>query len=312
MTATLPPDARVRLARGCMTIRVDSAGGRVIELGDNRLGVEWLTQATRQAPLPTKPGEPWDLYPRAGWDECIPSIAPIAVGDTHSGGHKVLWSVPWQVSTGGGGIVAEGVSPDSSYALRRSMTLQGPDVAFDYSRHALGDKPVPYLWAMHALMSLTTDVNHTFDIDWSCQAMYSSDSRLEVGTHLRWGREVPGFPGWLLGRQPREPSAVKLFTHMPAHGRLTSLRNRAGLVLESRPKQAPFAGVWLNYGAWSGGDDRDRHLEPTTAPAGDLLDAAVGGHARPRDRARAPGLATRRQTHQRGSEGSRSGTSPAS
>jgi galactose mutarotase-like enzyme len=261
---------------------VPAIGGRVVQLTDRLRETEWLVPAPVRRREPASTHASWADSPRGGWDECLPSIDPAKVGDRWCNDHGDLWALSWELTaTQQHEITTRVTAPDDDYTMTRSIALNGPEVRIEYDLQATGKGQLSYLWSMHPLLRVPTDVRRTLPRGTEVVVAYCTDERVRPGTLLRWGQPVDELDQWVVGTVPHGPLAMKLFAHTPAEPVVVT-RESAGLSFSLDPQEVPFVGLWLNYGAWPSVSDPDTHvaIEPTSAATDDLAAAQANRQAR--------------------------------
>jgi galactose mutarotase-like enzyme len=267
-----------------LAVRVDPAyGARVVSLRDKVAEREWLTQGPRS---PHTGEDVRYLGAEAvGWDECFPTVSPAgAVGtpwQRRLRDHGDLWGRPW---------VVEHAAPDAAtlryedplFSFSRTLTLAGDTLSADYAVENRTDVPLPYLWALHALLSVAP----------GDRLVIPGLTRVRA-THLALGgaalpkAEMPwpetGVLPFALDQMqpPNTTFAAKcLATGMPG-GKAWIGRPGAWLSL-SWDRSISDLGIWLTYGGWPApgpGSHQEVAIEPTSASADDLLQAIEAGAA---------------------------------
>jgi hypothetical protein len=77
---------------------VPELGARIISLKNLRTGREWLWHpAARLKLFRNRLGDDFARSPLAGWDECLPTIAPCEWRNRLLPDHGEAWSIPWTV-----------------------------------------------------------------------------------------------------------------------------------------------------------------------------------------------------------------------
>ena len=135
-------------------------GARITSLVDRRTGREWLVPGTLPgtAAAWAAEGAVFGGAEAFGWDECLPTVAPCpdpadamapALRD-----HGEQWGRPADVEATDDRLVATWTRSRWPLRFRRAITLEGAAVACEYELEAGGDRALPILWSMHALLSL--------------------------------------------------------------------------------------------------------------------------------------------------------------
>jgi galactose mutarotase-like enzyme len=265
-------------------VAVPTLGARVVSLVDLRSGREWLVQGE-----PPAGGEP-DAWARDeavfggreafGWDECLPTVAPcpdpLAPDGPPLRDHGDAWGRETEVVAADGVLRATWTSQRWPFTLERSVTLDGATVVARYRLAADGDRPLPMLWSMHALLAL------------------EPGSRLLVEpaitanlTHGAGWETSPGPVAWPGSGSARfdlvegadAGRAAKLYLDATTLDRVAARTpDGAELRFSWDRERAPTLGIWLDDGGWPEDEPREQvALEPTTAPHDDLAGAIASG-----------------------------------
>ncbi|NWJ41710.1 MAG: hypothetical protein HXX12_12160 [Geothrix sp.] len=257
---------------------VPELGGRVISLRRLSSGREWCWHQPHPDWLwRNGPGDSFGASPQAGIDECVPTVAPCRVGDRDLPDHGEVWFQCWELEPEAlarqelSATVRLAVTP---FQFRRSIRV-GTDGAFlfDYALTNLGDRPEPYLWSFHPL--LTLESGDRLDLPEEVRSL-----RLNGGLGVTisqgdvWAYPEP-FPGVRLdaGELPGMPGAcLKGFAGPLKTARAGIVNGLTGdrLELAWDGSTLPFLGVWINRGH---GGFHHLALEPCSGAPDSLLDA---------------------------------------
>ena len=255
-------------------------GARVVSLLDKGTGRDWMTQGGESP----RTGEDADYQDEeaVGWDECFPTVGACDATGTAWGrrlrDHGDLWGRPWRVG------MAAGDRLEMSYAGRefrfnRNLTLTGSTLVVDYSVVNLLREPLPYLWALHALLAVRQ--GDRLDIP---NLTSVRPSFLGLAGERLGARSLPlsGDNGLLpfpldQVQGPQAGFAAKLIAeNLPAG---TARIGQPGHWLElGWSGGISSLGIWMTYGAWHG--HYEVAIEPTSAPA-DSLTEAMAANAPP-------------------------------
>jgi galactose mutarotase-like enzyme len=257
-------------------------GARVTSLFDKRAGREWLTQGaeSRNVGEDARYGSPEAV----GWDECFPTVSPYEAEGTpwrrRLRDHGDLWGRAFDV---------EARTPTSAtlgFAARefrfvRSLTVDGPVLRADYRVDNLGAEPLPYLWALHALLAVDSGDRLELPGVASVRATYLSLNGATIpGGELPWPGLDGRLPFSLDAVQPRSTAFAAKLLLGDTQG--SARIGRPGQWLEmawSTPIRA--AGVWITYGGWpQPGGHQEVAIEPTSSAA-DHLGQAIDAGATP-------------------------------
>lgn len=262
-------------------VAVPEVGARVVSLVDRRTGRDWLVQGTLPADDAT--ARAWAAEDAVfggaeafGWDECLPTVAPCADPLDPAApplrDHGDQWGRPAEVEVVDGRLRATWADSRWPYVLRRTISLDGPAVVADYELEVRGDRPLPILWSMHALIALEPGSNIVIEPAGHARLTHHTGLAIAPGTTaLDW----PG-PALDVVRGIEAGQAAKLYLH---GGSLWTAAARTPDGAELRfawdHPVAPTLGVWFSYGGWPA-DGEPRHqvaLEPTTSSDDDLASA---------------------------------------
>lgn len=267
------PDLRVEV--------IPQLGGKVSSILDKRNGYEWLWGKDRGTLFTNGNGDPFGDSTMLGIDECIPTVAPCEVAGSPLADHGEAWSKPWEV-------LPQDPDAPERIALRvelcagalvfsRSLQVEGDTVLLDYALQNPTDTPVPALWCIHPLFTLTPRTRLRIPR----LAGRLGEVEVAVGMPLDDGQEV-AFPDLSPGlsfddASFPEGSCTKLFYPLDAQRGQTveaSMEEPGVGVLTmafEASKWLNTLGIWLDRGGWQG----YQHLaiEPTNAPYGRLSDA---------------------------------------
>lgn len=143
-------------------------GGKIVSLFCRRFHCEWLWRNPHM-PLRVPPAGTTRYvqeFDNGGWDECFPTIAPgVLPSGPHAGkhvhDHGELWALPWRVEAcdecgGVARLVLSAEAPFLSARVERTIMLSrnSPVLSLRYRLENLGDGPLPFIWAVHALIGL--------------------------------------------------------------------------------------------------------------------------------------------------------------
>ncbi len=218
----------------------------------------------------------------AGWDEIMPAVAPcrypaFPYEGTAIPDHGELWGLPTTAVPTKNGITTVWHGLRFGYRLARKLYLEDNSIIAEYTLVNLAPFDFRFIWAQHALMSMTSPVEIV--LPKSSPMTWSLDAALKnVDKPFTWpklGNDDLSQPnalssgrGWkLFAADPiAEPAVIKY------------PRRRRQLTIEysSDDGLAAYWGIWINTGGWA----QHKHfaLEPTTGRF-DQLDRAVSDHS---------------------------------
>jgi len=243
---------------------VPALGAKVISLRNLVTGYEWMWHPPTGVKLfRNRLGDDFAASTMAGWDECLPTIAPCDWKSRKLPDHGEVWSVPWAIDLEAfdRGMLKTSVTlAVSPFHFERTIELHGNEIRLDYQLENLGNEPEEFLWAMHPLLPVHDDI------------------RLNLTQEAR--NLLAGEP-WIDGLKFNidKPSCVKTYASPLREGRAsvvnTAARDR--LQFEWDTTRNNTLGLWLTRGGWNG--YHHVALEPANGAADLLTDATkVGRH----------------------------------
>jgi len=263
-----------------LRLTVDPAsGGKITGLQHVPTGRQWLWANPH---LEQKPGVYAASYVESldsgGWDEIFPSVTPCRIGSLEIPDHGDLVSLPWEVlDTSPLSLEMAVTTRFSPCRFTRVLRLEGRTLKVEYRLENLGTESIPYLWCAHPLISIEPGMTIALP--------EGLPMRTNGGAAFRWPH-APELPPLDIIQDPCspgfEPFAAKLFTAGGSVSEitLTTADGRDQLRVSWNTEHAPFLGLWLNCGAWSGCGSApyfNLGIEPATAPFDSLEDAILNG-----------------------------------
>ena len=253
-------------------------GGKISSLVDKADRFELLFNYPVELPTTSH----YDVaYPSgwyAGWDECFPAIAPGRYpGHPYDGvgvpDHGELWGIPTVAVPTKDGITTVWHGLRFGYRLTRKLFLDGAGLTAAYKLVNLAPFDLRFVWAAHALMNWTGDVE--LDLGEGTPCRFSHDAMgAESGETFTWprrGSELLSRPNALPAKR-----GWKLFTadviERPAVVRYPSRGRQVAIAYGCDGDVKAYWGVWINTGGWAG--HRHVAVEPTTGRY-DALDRSV-------------------------------------
>lgn len=243
---------------------VPSLGARVVSLRNRLTGREWLWHAgTQPRHFANVLGDPFELSPLVGWDECLPTIGTCVCQGRALADHGEVWSAAWSVDPAAASETELRTRlrlPVSPLAFERTLRLAGPTLVAEYGLQNLSTQPEPFLWAMHPL--LRVEPGDALEL--------TGEMRQQLG-HSPW-LETLEFP-------KDQRACAKVFAG-PLHLGQAGVRNHHtgdALRFEWSTAQLPLLGLWLTRGGW-----RDHHhlaLEPTNGNTDSLAELVATDQA---------------------------------
>jgi galactose mutarotase-like enzyme len=254
-------------------------GARVVSLFDKAAGREWVTQGAASA----NTGEDADYSgdEAIGWDECFPTVSPWDASATNWGrrlrDHGDLWGRAFQVDAASATALTLSYA-DPQFRFTRELRLDGTTLIVRYAVENRLARPLPYLWALHALLAVT-DKDHIVlpGVDSVRPTFMALRGQTIAAPTLNWPELDGKLPFSLDAVQPANSLFAGKFFASGA-GRLARV-GHAGEWLEiAWDASIQHLGMWFTYGAWpSAGGHHEVALEPTNASADDLGQAIDSG-----------------------------------
>ena len=242
---------------------VPELGAKVISLRNLATGCEWMWHPPAGMKLfRNRPGDDFAASTMAGWDECLPTIAPCAWKGRRLPDHGEAWSVPWWIDLAAfaSGVLKTSVTlAVSPFHFERSIKLCGDEIRLDYQLENCGNEPEEFLWAMHPLLP----VNDYIQLDLT----------------LETEKLLTGEP-WIDGLKfsADKPGCVKTYASPLREGRASVVNTEARdrLQFEWDTTRNHTLGLWLTRGGWNG--YHHIALEPANGAADTLTEAVTAGH----------------------------------
>ena len=258
-------------------------GARVVSLVDKRCQRDWLFQGSVSA----NTGEEavYLAGEAVGWDECFPTVGAFDARNTTWGrklrDHGDLWGRPWTVA----GHTDTSISTtyeDPLFRFTRALRVKASTLIADYEVVNRGEQSLPFLWALHALFSVTpADTIKLANAQSIVATHFALDDRPFDGPHaFAWPGPDDKVPISLDRVQPasRHMAAKLVASGIPS--RSVTLGHAGEWLDIGWDEPLDDLGIWLNYGGWpAAGELHHIALEPTSAPA-DHLGQAIAGNAK--------------------------------
>ena len=253
---------------------VPDFGARIVALCDKRTGRDWIAAGASFGSAADDAG--YGAREATGWDECFPTVGQcVASGGGAQRDHGDLWGRPWTVTKASRTMLAAHFArPD--YRFARTLLLAGGGLDCQYQVDNISNAPLSYLWAMHALFSLTPGDRIDLPAGTPCQTTYRSDG--QAASTVAWP-DGAAFPLSLVQPVERAFAAKLLIDRGPEQG--IRIGDTTGSLLITAERQlSGSVGLWLCYGGWlSCQSVHQVAIEPTSAPADDLAAAEAMGRA---------------------------------
>lgn len=255
-------------------------GARVTNLIDKSTGRDWMVPGGES---PNTGEDAAYLASEAvGWDECFPTVAPWDATGTSWGrslrDHGDLWGRPWRIDSQSASTIATTYAT-AEFTFTRKLELAGPALHARYSVRNEGTRPLPFMWALHALLAVTPGDRIELPGIAEVEATYLTHrGRTIAAPRLRWPGPDPAL-GLALDRvyARSEQLAGKFYASALGTARIGNARG--ALEIAASPALRHF-GIWLDYGGWPATEGVHQvALEPTTAPVDHLGQALERGTA---------------------------------
>ncbi len=262
-----------------MSVTVDiDYGARIVSLFDMRTNREWMLQG-QHGPEPDEEAQ-YLGDDAVGWDECFPTVAPCNAWSTPWGGvlrdHGVLWGRRAEIVEIGATHVVTSWRHLGLFVFQRALRLDGTSLRADYWLENCSLEPLPYLWAAHGMLRVTSEDRIVLPTVRGVVATYLvRDGATFSARSMRWPGPNPDWPEPFDHVQPVGlHSAAKLYVSgLP--GAAAYVGNESGWLRVGWSREIESLGIWLNYGGWpTAGSLHHIGLEPTSAPV-DHLNAAI-------------------------------------
>jgi hypothetical protein len=258
-------------------------GGKVASIIDRADRYDLLFSYPAELPVGSHYDQPYANSWYAGWDECFPAVAASSyVGHPYGGvrvpDHGELWGLPTQVTPARDGITCTWHGLRFGYRLSRTIHLEDATLTADYELENLAPFEFRFVWAQHALMSMSEPVELLLPQGLAMQHSHGADGESDDGGAFEWPRisgdvdfsrvaDLPGQRAWkVFSREPVEYEAVVRY---PSRGR------RLRIEFDS-PTVRAYWGIWINTGGWAG--QKHFAIEPTTGRF-DQIDRSIVDHS---------------------------------
>jgi hypothetical protein len=255
-------------------------GGKVSSLVDKVDGFDLLFNYPSELPEAPQYDRPYADSWYAGWDECFPAIgAGPYSGHPYDGArvpdHGELWGLPTTSTPARSGLSTTWHGLRFGYTLTRTINIDGPLMIAQYTLINRAPYAFRFVWAMHALMSMTVPVQ--LDLGAPAQLRIARLPRSgDAPEYVDWPftgpdenlampEQLPAKRAWKVVAVDPIGAAVATVAY-PTRGRVVRIS------YGSDDGIAAYWGVFINTGGWNG----QRHLaiEPMTGHF-DLLDRSI-------------------------------------
>jgi hypothetical protein len=253
-------------------------GGKVASIIDKADRHELLFNFPAEIPTENHYDIPYGDSWYAGWDECFPAIAPgpyparpyqgIGVPD-----HGELWGLSTVAVPTKDGITTVWHGLRFGYRLTRKLYLDGPSVVAEYTLINLSPFEFRFVWAQHALLSMTSPIELKLLQGIPFSVSHDHDGKsinqpfpwpvTAAGDDLSRPGELPHKRGWKVFSA--DPIASVATVYYPERARQLQIQYVS-------QDATGYWGMWINTGGW----ESHRHIavEATTGRA-DYIEQAI-------------------------------------
>ena len=267
-------------------------GAKVSSVVDKADGYELLFDYPSEIPTEPQYDAPYAKAWHAGWDECFPAVAASAYSRHPYAGimvpdHGELWGLPTTaVPAKQHGITTVWHGLRFGYRLTRKLYLDGPALAAEYTLVNLAPFDFHFVWAQHALLSLTAEARvelpppaggQVTPFRWSHDAEGHEFDQPFAWPNLGDGLDVsrpaslPPRQGWKLVSAEPIPASRPAVIRYPTRDRSLRIEYSTGDDLRA------YWGVWVNTGGWGG--HRHFAVAPTSGQHEQIDRAILDGSA---------------------------------
>jgi galactose mutarotase-like enzyme len=276
----------VSLSNGHIGLQVaPEYGGRITQFLDLQSGRDWMVPGNPSA----ETGEEavYGVKQAVGWDECFPTVsrwdARGTVWNRNLRDHGDIWGRPMVVTESAPDRLSL-IRETAEYRFERHLGLDGPVLQADYQIENRTLHPMPYLWALHALLAVRPGDHLLLSQISLLPASFVAINGQQIVTDaVDWPHGDPRF-GFPFNIVPQSNGFMaKLYADVPQQARAFVGGPDRWLGILWDGAQIGHLGLWLTYGGWpSPGPGSVHHLaiEPTTDPA-DHLGQVVGSGGTP-------------------------------
>jgi len=254
-------------------------GGKVSSIVDKADKFELLFNYPSEIPTGPIYDSPYQNSWYAGWDECFPAVAPGPyTGHPYNAvnipDHGELWGLPTTAVPTKDGITTVWSGLRFGYRLTRKLSLEGASLVARYTLVNLAPFPFRFVWAQHALLSMTQKVQMELAGGAPMRVSHDANGRVadqpfiwpagRDGEDYSRPTELPAQRGWKI--YSADAIAAPAVIRYPHRSRSLEVE------YASEEGVAAYWGLWIDNGGWA----RHHHfaLEPTTGRF-DQLDRAV-------------------------------------
>ncbi len=267
-------------------LRVGTAphyGARVISLLDKKSGREWMTQGGESEQ--TGEDAVYSSKEAVAWDECFPTVGvwngSATIWKRQLRDHGDLWGRPWKVERHTGTSLTLSYSA-AEFSFSRELTLEGPMLVARYKLANLATDPLPYLWALHALLAVKEGDRIELP---GVRTVKPTSLFLENAppptAELPWPDTGGALPFRLDHVQPPSTNFAGKFLISGLPGGRARIGQQGEWLEIAWDGSISDLGLWITYGAWpQRGGHYEVALEPTSAAA-DTLGQAIAAGAMP-------------------------------
>ena len=256
-------------------------GARIVRLVDIQTGRDWLIPGD----LPGNEAEKstYGKNQACGWDECFPTVSAcngIGVWPAELRDHGDLWGRPWSCKVTEDEVEAIYTTP--VFTFIRNVRLKERSLYLAYSAKNNGSESLPYLWSQHCLLKTGCQDRISLSGVGKMNTTYcrcdGEDLSLDA---FDWPLAGSVGPDLQKAHDESANFALKAYAPIDQEKIIAEVNGPdGGIRFEWLQIEIPFVGLWLDYGGWPPDDPVCQiAIEPTTAPADNLVQAIDKGHA---------------------------------
>jgi galactose mutarotase-like enzyme len=255
-------------------------GARVVSLFHKASGREWMTEGG-ESPNTGEDVRYWGAE-AVGWDECFPTVSVWDASATpfrrKLRDHGDVWGRPWQVDSRDATSVAATYA-DSQFRFSRALRLDGPTLVADYAAENLTGAPLPYLWALHALLAAVPQDTMELPVDSVRAVFLMQDGKMAPAGTMSWTRPSDALPFVLAQAQPGSSNFMGKLYAENIPGRSATIGHPGARLEIAWDDSIAHLGIWITYAAWPNkGDHYEIALEPTNAPSDHVGQTIADGY----------------------------------
>lgn len=255
-------------------------GARVVSIFDKASGREWMT-AGKESPN-TGEDARYGGDEAVAWDECFPTVSVWDASQTvwrrKLRDHGDIWGRPWLVDSATPTAMSATYA-DPQFRFTRALRLEGATLVLDYAVENRAGEPLPYLWALHALLAAVPEDTIELPVDSVRAVFLSLDGKMAKVGEMSWTKPTEALPFALSQAQPAASAFMGKMYAESIPG-LSARIGHPGARLEvAWDDPIAHLGIWITYGAWpTKGGHYEVALEPTNAPSDHVGQTIADGY----------------------------------